>query len=306
MFDIFQSDDDCLPMNRYGFSWGPKPFGSLSNIVYYEERGAMLRLCPSILLADGLKVRGTLWQFEQDIALPNTQARFESRWKKELDLQVGEDGRAGEGRQERQRLLMYDFTLALLSELLDCGFSALARTFWLFLQPFRRSGSDLAVIHRPELHSFDDVFGRRVVTSKEDSMPDNIAQDLQKQWSKSMLSVDPKSVTYNRPSIDRKLIEQVCQSGTLLFGIPVTKSTDPLSSQPRVWFDTARKGELIFTPFTQMGDEAALSVYRYQAISWHVRQTGRIVGGCEILHCLGRRRGFWRFEGLESRGHVLE
>jgi Heterokaryon incompatibility protein (HET) len=305
-FDIFQSDDEGIPMNSYGFSWGPKPFGSLSNIVYFEECGAMLRLHPSVLLADGLKVSGTLWQFEQDIAVPNTQARFESRWKRELDLQVGEDVMAGEGRQERQRLLMYDFTMALLYELLDCGFSALARTFWLFLQPLRRSRSDLVAIHRPELHSFDDVFGRRVPRSKEDSMPDTIAQDLQKQWSESMLSVDPKTVTYNRPSIQRKLIEQVCQSGTLLFGIPVTKSTDPLSSQPRVWFDTARKGELIFTPFTQMGDEAALSVYRYQAISWHVRQTGRIVDGCEILHCLGRRRGFWRFEGLESRDHVLE
>jgi hypothetical protein len=305
-FDIFQSDDDRLPINNYGFSWGPKPSGSLSNIAYFEECGAKLRLHPSILLADGLKVRGTLWQLEQDIAVPNTQAQFEARWKRELDLQVGEDVMASKGRQERQRFLMYDFTMTLLYELLDYGFSALAKTFWLFLPRFRRSESDLAATHTPKLHFFDDVFGHRVATSKEDAMPDTIAQDLQNLWSASMLSVDPENLALNRPSIDRKLIEQVCQSGTLLSGIPVTKSTNALSSQPSVWFDTAKKGELIFTPFTQMEDEAALSAYQYQAISWHVQKTGTIVDACEILHCLGRRRGFWRSEALKPSNYVLE
>ncbi|KAF7508461.1 hypothetical protein GJ744_009174 [Endocarpon pusillum] len=298
-FDVFQDDDDGLPMNHYGFSWGPKPSGSLNNIVYNEEYGAMLRLQPSVLLADGLKVRGALWQFEQDIAVPNTQAQFEARWNRELDLQVGEDMWASEGRQERQRFLMYDFAMTLLHELLDCGFSALARTFWLFLQPFGMSS-------RSWLHSFDDVFGRRVATNKEDSMSDTIAQDLQKQWPLSTLSVDPQYRHTKIPSIHRKLIEQVCQSGTLLFGIPLTKPIEPLSSQPHVWFENTRKGELIFTPFTTMGNEVALSRYSERAISWHVRQTGRIVDACETLHCLGRRRGFWRFEGSESRDYVLE
>jgi Heterokaryon incompatibility protein (HET) len=305
-FDPFQSDDDGLPMNSYGFTWGPKPSGSLSNIVYFEEHCAMLRLQPSVLLADGLKVRGVLWQFEQEIALPKTQARFEARWKRELDLQAGEDVRADEGRTDRQRLLMYEFTMVLLRELLDSGFSALARTFWLFLQPLQSSETKS---HSPNSYSFDDVFSRQVSINKEDSMLHAPAQDLQNQWPKIMLSVHctPFRIRSNRPSIHRKLVEQVCRSGSLLCGIPVTKSSrDPASSQPRAWFEDARRGGLIFTPLTQMGDDAALSVYRLEPSSWHVRRTGRTVDACEILHCLGCRRGFWRFEGLESTDHVLE
>ena len=65
-------------------------------------------------------------------------------------------------------------------------------------------------------------------------------------------------------------------------------------------------GEQIFTPVIDLDHHAAHTYDGQQAISWRVLVTGESVDSCNILHCLGRRRGFMRLERLNRQDYLLE
>lgn len=46
---IYKNDDSDSLVIAHGFSWGPKPLGSLSNITYLKECGDLFRLKPVTL-----------------------------------------------------------------------------------------------------------------------------------------------------------------------------------------------------------------------------------------------------------------
>ena len=54
------------------------------------------------------------------------------------------------------------------------------------------------------------------------------------------------------------------------------------------------------------GDRVAHSDYRNQALACRVLATGQSADDCSILHCLGRRRGIWRLEGLNHQDYILD
>ena len=302
-----QSDDNQVAQSRYGFSWGPPPYGRLSDITYREEAGAMFRLQPSSLSKAGLRVTGMLWRVERTVKVPKTQIEFKPRWHAELQTQVGELY-ASDAQVERQRHLMCDFTMCLLQEIIDGGRPDLAKTFWQFLQPLGRykDFSSGAFLPQPKRHKFEEVFALHDSVIKSKDLCDQI-DELQRQWSTMSLSVETNLKGFDQPSIQRKLIDQICHTGRINAGIPVPDSkTSTLGIEAQVWFDGAEAGDFIFTPYTSMGDDAALSVYQYEAISWHVVATDTVVEGCEVLHCLERRRGFWRFAELSTRDCILE
>lgn len=80
---IYENDGEDLSSNTYGFSWGPKPSGSLSDRRYTEEPKANFRLKPAILSSHGLRVCGVVWHINRAIKVPTTQQQFVTRWKRE-------------------------------------------------------------------------------------------------------------------------------------------------------------------------------------------------------------------------------
>ena len=78
----------------------------------------------------------------------------------------------------------------------------------------------------------------------------------------------------------------------------------PLS---RTFFESCSRGDLIFTPLTDLGDRAsAESIFEDQAMSWKVLHTAVRAEQCDILHCLGRRRGIYRIEDLNATNFILD
>lgn len=73
---IYKNDDSDSLVIAHGFSWGPKPLGSLSNITYLKECGDLFRLKPVTLSICGLKVRDILWEIKQLIRAPKTYGNF--------------------------------------------------------------------------------------------------------------------------------------------------------------------------------------------------------------------------------------
>lgn len=293
---VYHSDD----RSGFGFSWGPKPTAKLNNIVYVEENAVTFRLEPATLSADGLRVRGLLWHVHQEIMVHESQALFHGKWEQELESQIDDVS------DQRQRKLMHDFTITLLHELLEKGFTSLAQTFWHFFEPYGQYITQSGSYKRGRSFPFNEVFGSRAsLKEDEDTTSADLVEDLKTQWDSPSLFIHPDLQDSFKPPPHTKLVGQVCQLGKFLCGIPFTTSSSPVSSEPLVWFESAEMDDLVFTPFTQLGDAIAKSAYQYQAVSWAVQRTGKVVDGCEILHCLGRRRGFYRFEGLEPTVYIL-
>ena len=100
-----------------------------------------------------------------------------------------------------------------------------------------------------------------------------------------------------------QLIEQVCEDGAIVCG---ARMNVPLNKEPYIWFEACKMGDQIVTPVTNPGSRVSHSGDRNQAFSWRVLATGRSADDCNILHCLGRRRGFWRPQGLNHQDHILD
>ncbi|KAL8747273.1 MAG: hypothetical protein Q9190_000817 [Brigantiaea leucoxantha] len=299
----YENDDFDMPSNSYGFSWGPKPSTRLRNIAYLEEDGKLFRLNPSTLSNDGLRVCGILWNIDRVIQVPQTSRRFSSRWQEELAFQTGEDVLEG---MSRQIPLIQEFLWSLLHELVESGCNDLARTLWNFVQPLGRDPiSHFDSYELPPPFSYERVFdypSQSTIAAGQVIKYDE--HEVRARLSAPSLSFDPENEALDRPLLERLLIDQVCNEGALVCGTPV----DPTQNveQPLVWFEACELGEQIFTPVSKLGDGAARSRFRNQAMSWRVTTTGRSVDSCNILHCLGRRRGIWRVDGLHQRHYILD
>ncbi|KAI4217658.1 MAG: hypothetical protein LQ351_000254 [Letrouitia transgressa] len=300
---VYENDDHDIPSNAYGFSWGPKPSASLQNINYLEEDGRLFRLKPSTLSKYGLRVCGVLWSIDCIVYTPRTQQEFSVRWQEELALQLGENVLEG---KTRQTALTQEFSWSLLNELVELDFDELARSIWNFVQPLGRdpiSGNESYGLSPP--YSFDYVFGHLLQGARIPHL--NFEYDeheIQGRLAAPYLSFDPENEAFDRPNLQRLLIDRVCKEGALICGTPIVS---PHSiKKPRVWFEACKMGDQIFTPVTNLGDSTTRSRYRNEAMSWRVSETGKSTGDCEILHCFGRRRGIWRTEGLCHEDYVLE
>ena len=301
---VYQNDDDDLQENTYGFSWGPKPSACLQNITYLEEHGAMFRLKPATLSMHGLRVCGVLWDVNCAVVVPKTQREFASRWQEEVAFQNGEGLFDG---LERQAALVQDFFWRLLHELIESGFYELSRTIWNFVQPPGRAKISATVeydsIGAPFPYSYDTIFNHLTQSSAANQPLAYDEQEVRSRINAPHLAFDPENEAADRPILERLLIEQVCEEGKLVCGAPMHV---PLSKQPYIWFEACKMGDQIFTPVTDVGNGAAHSRYRNQAMSWRVLATGQSADDCKVLHCLGRRRGIWRVEGLEHRDYILD
>ena len=97
------------------------------------------------------------------------------------------------------------------------------------------------------------------------------------------------------------MLESVCSTGSLLFGASYG------SAEPRVFFESCKTGNFVFTPCTALGDKICTeSVYRAQAVSWKVEPTQELDESRRIVRCLGRRRGIYRMEDLQISEYCLE
>ena len=302
---IYKNDDDDLQSNTYGFSWGPKPSACIRNITYLEEYGAMFRLKPATLSMHGLRVCGVLWDVNCTVNVPKTQREFASRWQEEVAFQVGEGLFDG---GERQRSLVQDFFWLLLHELIESGFCELSRTIWNFVQPpgrarFSAATDEYDSIKAPFPYSYDMIFGHLAQSPGANQPLAHDEQEVRSRIFAPHLAFDPENEAADRPILERLLIEQVCEKGVLVCGAP---KDVPLSKQPYVWFEACKMGDQIFTPVTDVGNGAVRSRYRNQAMSWRVLATGQSADDCKVLHCLGRRRGIWRLEGLEHQDYILD
>lgn len=302
---VFENNDQDIS-SSYGFSWGPHPSGHLGNVRYIEENDVMFRITPATISAYGLKVSGIIWDIKHVVEVPNTRKLFATKWKLELEAQKQDVGILSG--TERQKNLSQAFVWTLLHELIALGFIELAKSLWHFFQPYGRgrlSDSlegeeyDSIAVLRP--FSFESVFGptaespMRTLNSELEGIIGRIAVNI--------LSYDPQNEALDRPSIERRLLEEVCENGKLVCGSPTNYVA---SSEPRVWFESCKAGDLLFTPASSIGDRVVVSRYRSQAMSWRVLRPGNHGQECEILHCLGRRRGFWRLEGLNAVDYILE
>ena len=300
---VFLNNDTDSPSSSYGFSWGPPPFGKLSDIAYEEDTNApRFLLRPSTLSENGLRVRGIIWQIKYVVHVPRTKSAFVARWKNELEAQsdlVGYDREA----DIRGQPLSRDFVWALLHELFDLGLEELVKTLWKFFEPRGRTemGLELPAVPRP--YPFGMIFNssKQIMAGGQKALKYDL-KDVIDRLRIETLIVDAKRIPYKGPSMVRNLMDQICREGKLLCGGPLIGH----DMQPRILFEACKEGDLIFTPSTEFGDRAADSPYRDQAMSWRVTQTGRIAEGCGVLHCLGRRRGFWRMEDLEATDYILD
>lgn len=306
---VYRNDDNDVPSNTYGFSWGPRPLACLQNITYLEEYGAMFRLKPASLSMYGLRVCGVVWEVNFAINVPKTQQKLVSRWQQEIVLQNGE--RPFDG-LERQKPLVQDFFWSLIHELIESGFIELSKNIWNYVQPWGRSKlseksteeSDDDSIGAPLPYSYDMIFGHLVQSSTANKSLHYDEQEVRGRIRTFTLSFDTKNPVVDRPEVVRLLIEQVCKDGALVCAAPFSDS--PRKKRPHVWFEACKIGDQIFTPVTDVADGAAHSWLRGEALSWRVLATGRSVDGCPILHCLGRRRGVWRVEDVAHRDYILE
>lgn len=299
---VFVNDDNDDESTKYGFSWGPKPSASLKTISYLEEEGNLFRLQPAILSKYGLQVSGVLWDINCTILLPETQNAFASRWQEELRLQDGEKVSVG---RDRQKALFQAFLWRLLREIISAGFTDLAKTFWNSFQPpgvdtkFNMESYRAPVPYTYEMISNIQGLDR----SKEEEISNRIRGPKQLSYYPSDWEIDP-------PELERLLIEQVCSLGALRCAYPRPRSSQacsPSSPQPYAWFEACELNTKVFTPATTLGDKVARSVYRRQAMSWRVVETGQHVeSGSDILHCLGRRRGIWRTDDIDHCNYILD
>lgn len=301
---VYQNEDDDLQLNTYGFSWGPKPSACLQNITYLEEYGAVFRLKPATLSMHGLRVCGVLWDVNCTVNVPKTQREFASRWQEELAFQKNEGLFDG---LERQAPLIQDFFWCLLHELIESGSYELSRTIWNFDQPHGRAKLSATVeydsIEAPLPYSYDMIFGHLAQGSAANQPLAHDEQEVRSRILAPYLNFDPENEAADRPLLERLLIEQVCEEGVLVCGAPLNVT---LSKHPYVWFEACKKGDQIFTPVTDVENGAARSRYRNQAMSWRVLATGQSADDCKVLHCLGRRRGIWRLEGLKHQDYILD
>lgn len=319
---FYRNDDSDSPANAYGFSWGPNPWASLSNIQYFEECGDLFRLKPATLSVYGLRVCGVLWEIKELIKTPNTHRQFASRWQEELDLQateriyefvekfeesqemhnwwVQEGQQQSEKRNQRQMALLRNFCWSLVHELIDSGHTDMARASWGYIQP-RGTSSNYGWTSKtaPPPYPFETIFGSLNHSLGSDGSQGYNENDVRNRLHTSSFTTNLE----HHPTILRRILGQVCENGALICGIPVNY---PDYQELRVWLESCKQGDLVFTPFTQMASEILFSLYGSEAVSWRVLQTGNIADGCEVLHCLGRRRGLYRFEGLEPRVYTLD
>ena len=287
----FMTDMSDSALNRYGFSWGPAPTGSLRNIEFYDQHDEAFRVQPATLSANGLRLRGILWQMSHQIPLPHIRQRFAGRWDEELKLQEDKTVPASEA-DSRSECLANEFIWTLLQDLVRSGYRDLAFTLWNHFQPRRRSNfMESGSRKAPPLYSFSKAFDPQHFQNEQ-----NIKDGL----TTSSLAIS----RYDSPQIPtftRMILQEVCASGALVCG------SENCADAPRVLFESCEKGDLVFTPLTKLGDKVCTeSIFKNQAVSWKVIRTGRAADGCEILHCLGRRRGVYRMEDLKARDWILE
>ncbi|MCJ1428054.1 hypothetical protein MMC29_005961 [Sticta canariensis] len=305
---VFENDDQDTTSNSYGFSWGPHPSGCLSNVKYIEEHDVMFRLRPATLSSLGLMVSGVTWDMKHIIETSNTQKLFATKWEQELKAQKS-DLHILSG-NVRQRSLLQAFIWTLLHELIDLGFPELAKSLWHFFQPFGRGkltdhpeSEEYDSIAAPRPYSFEVVFGHSNMLRMEKAPLHSDTEEIIARITFETLSFDPQNEAFDRPSVERRLLEEVCETGKLFCGSPINCTA---SAEPRVWFESCKAGDIMFTPSSSIGDRAVVSRYRTQAMSWRVLKAGDHGQSCEILHCLGRRRGVWRLEGLTPADYILE
>lgn len=304
---VFENDDHDLASKSYGFSWGPSPSGHLSNLRYIEEHNVMFRITPATLSLFGLQVSGMTWDMKHVVEVPNTRKLFATKWEQELKAQMHDEhvlsGTA------RQRNLSQAFIWTLLHELIDLGYHELAKSLWHLFQPYGRArlgenleGSEYNSIAAPRPFPFEVTFGGfdSLPVKNTSLKPD--AEEIIGRVAVNILSFDPQNEAADRPSVERRILEEICETGKLTCGSPM----DCTASEPRVWFESCKVGHIMFTPSSSIGDRAVVSRYRSQAMSWRVLKPGNHGQGCEILHCLGRRRGFWRLEGLTATDYILD
>ena len=287
---VYECEDDSLLPISYGFSWGPKPSGSLGDIIYMEERDTNFRLQPSTLSSHGLDIYGVLWEMNNIIYVPQTQECFADKWVEELELQSREEPSAG---RERQQALTRDFIWCLFRELSNQGYLDLVKTLWLKFQPLGLNELGYSSYGRPRPYNFEDIFELK---SKLGNSHIVVKRNIKNELRASRLYVDPTSRGLHRPTVERQLISQVCRRGQLTCGIAVSQSNQ---NEPRVWFEGTKAGELIFTPHTSLGDEVFDSAYESEAISWRVENRPDADDNKRLLQCLGRRGGYWRFGDLK-------
>ena len=301
---VYRNDDYDLQSNTYGFSWGPKPSACLKNITYLEEHEAVFRLKPATLSMHGLRVCGVLWGVNCTVNVPRTQRKFASIWKDEVAFQKVEGLFDG---HKRQIPLVQEFFWYLLHELIKSGFCELSRTIWNFVQPVGKAKAtptwEYDSLAAPLPYSYDMIFGHLVQSSLADQHLTYDEQEVKSRIYAPSLSFDPENESADRPLLERLLIQQFCKDGVLICGAPMDF---PLNKEPYVWFEACKIGDQIFTPVTDMSHRAAQSRYRNQAMSWRVLSTGRSANDCNILHCLGRRRGVWKLEGLDQQDYILD
>ena len=299
---VYHNDDYDLQSNAYGFSWGPKPSACLDNITYLEENAGRFRLKPAILSIHGLRVCGVLWDVNHTITVLKTHKMFAPRWQEEVAFQKGESVFEG---HERQKPLVQDFFWTLLHELIELGFCELSRTIWSFVQPLREMKlfTKYESLGAPLPYSYDMVFGHlmRDSTANQHLMYDE--QEVRGRIYAPALNFDPEFESADRPLLERVLIEQVCKDGAIVCGAPMGF---PPNKEPYVWFEACKMGDQVFTPVTDLSDTVAHWTFSKQALSWRVLATGQSANDCSILHCVGRRRGFWRLEGLNHQEYILD
>ena len=297
---VYVNDDADNELNTFGFSWGPKPSAALNNISYLEEHGKRFRLKPATLSMQGLRVQGILWHVSCVIPVPNTKRLFECKWQEEEALEKGETPVEGKARQNS---LFRQFSWQLLRELILSDMLDMAKTLWNFVQPLGKC----AILKSDDSLSAPYPYAFETILDLERLDP-SIKDDIRSRLQSGILSINP--LTDNGPSIQRMLIKQVCSEGALLCASPVDSpmGVQLLSStEPYTWFEACKFGDKIFTPATDLGDDAARSYYRSEAMSWRVLKTERRGDeDCEILHCLGRRRGIWRVDDLRPKEYILD
>ncbi|MCJ1329287.1 hypothetical protein MMC10_005966 [Thelotrema lepadinum] len=284
----FTSDPlDSAGVN-YGFSWGPVPWGSLRNIEYFDQHDEPLKLAPATLTLKGLRVRGTLWSILSSVNLRELQAQFSREWEEELEAQRNATISI-EDVDKRSTPLAEDFVSTLLQNLYQRGHHELTRTLWDFFQP--RKEESIASRKSESLYSFEEIFGPRAVR--------NIAS-IKTGLRVQSLGIVPL-VEGAQPTITRAMLDDVCSKGSLLFGAKHG------SFEPRVYFESCKMGDCVFTPRTDLGDRICTeSLYRSQAVSWRVSLVTHSEDGPEILHCHGRRRGIYRTDDLDVIEYYLE
>ena len=208
---------------------------------------------------------------------------------------------------DRYPLYKTFFVWILLHELTELGFCELSKTLWDFVQPRGKEkglgNSELESLSAPCPYPYDMIFGNSMQGSMTNKYPIYDEQQVRSRIYAHHLNVDPENENSVRPWAQRLLVEQVCKDGALVCGAPVD---GPSNRQPCVWFKACKMGEQIFTPIIDLDDRAAHPHYEEQAMSWRVLATGQSADDCNILHCLGRRRGVMRVERLNRQDYISE